>query len=99
MIVFIGPRWALKRLRQDLESKFEIRSKLLGPCIDEGDSQECAALNRLLRYTKEGREWEADPKIARSIIDSYYDEFLKPYATPGKKGSIKEPGFDRNHQP
>ena len=28
-------------------------------------------------------------------MDSYDQEYLHPYTTPGKAGSIKEPGFDR----
>ena len=43
----------------------------------------------------EGWEWEADPRLAQSIVNSYDNEYLHPYVTPGKVGSIKEPGFDR----
>ena len=59
------------------------------------DKQECTVLNRILRYTQDGWELEADPRLAQSIVDSYEKEFLHPYTTPGKAGSIKEPGFDR----
>ena len=92
---FCGPRWALKRLEKELQQYFEIRSQIVGPCIDEGDKQECTVLNRLLRYTPDGWEWEADPRLAQSIVDSYDGEFLHPYTTPGKAGPIKVPGFDR----
>ena len=61
-------------------------SKIVGPFTDEGDIQECAVLNRILRYTTEGWEWEADPKLAQSIIDYYNEEYLIPYVTPGKVG-------------
>ena len=37
---FCGPRWALKRLEKELKEYFEIKSQMVGPCIDEGDKQE-----------------------------------------------------------
>ena len=52
-------------------------------------------LNRILRYTDEGWEWEADPRLAQSIVDSFEGEFLKPYVNHCVSGSVKEPGFDR----
>eukprot|EP00973_Karenia_brevis_P014823 2023223-Karenia_brevis.AAC.1 len=68
-----------------MESWFEIKVRaVLGP--EEKDDKEVTILGRLIRWTDEGVEYEADPKH-RSIILEYFgfNEKTKPSMVNGDK--------------
>ena len=51
-----------------LAAKYEIkREGRLGP--GEGDVKELSVLNRILRYTEEGFEYEADPRQCEKLLE------------------------------
>ena len=58
----------LRWMQEQLEQKYELMVELLGP--DQGQKQEVRVLNRILRWTKDGVEYEVDPRHAEIIIDS-----------------------------
>ncbi len=59
-------RQDLKWLKGQLGDRFEIKTKLMG--LKEGESQEERILNRVIRVTKQGLEYEADQRHADLII-------------------------------
>eukprot|EP00973_Karenia_brevis_P062282 8662628-Karenia_brevis.AAC.1 len=68
-----------------MESWFEVKVRaVLGP--EEKDDKEVTILGRLVRWTFEGIEYEADPKH-RSIILEYFgfNEKAKPGTMNGDK--------------
>ena len=52
----------LKWLKSQLSERFEIKTKLMGP--KEGESREERILNRVIRVTKQGWEYEAGQRHA-----------------------------------
>ena len=48
----------LKWMKGALEKRFKIKTKLIGP--EESDDKELKVLNRIVRCTKNGYEYEAD---------------------------------------
>ena len=56
----------LQWLRAELEKQYELKTQLLGP--GDGYSVEGKVLNRVVRWSSQGWEVEADPRHARAII-------------------------------
>ena len=63
-----GPMRSLEWLRKGLEQACEIKSDFWGPGI-EGCSEEIRVLNRVLRWTDNGLEYEQDQRHADLIIE------------------------------
>eukprot|EP00973_Karenia_brevis_P018805 2576858-Karenia_brevis.AAC.1 len=61
-----------------MKSWFEIKARaILGP--EEGDDKEVTILGRLVRWTEEGIEYEADPKHRKIVMDYFgFNEKTKP---------------------
>jgi hypothetical protein len=64
-----------------LKARFDIKSNILGP--EPGCDQEVRILNRTLRWTKSGIEYEPDAKHAALIIKHLKLEGSKGVTTPG----------------
>ena len=67
-----------------LEAKYELRKGgIIGPCID--DDKEGCVFNRVVRWTEDGLEYEADPRQAEKLIKSngLSGEGVKSTVTPG----------------
>ena len=60
-----GPKGSLEWLKSCLESAWEIKAEFLGPQA-EGCSQEIRILNRTLRWTGQGLEYEPDQRHAET---------------------------------
>ena len=58
----VGSRVALKWFRQQLESRFEIKTSVIGTGI--GEVREARVLNRILRIADSGSEYEPDQRHA-----------------------------------
>ena len=69
-------------------ASFDIKSDILGP--EEGCSREVKILNRTIRWTPTGIEYEPDSKHADLIIRDLKLELSKPVATPGISEPTKE---------
>ena len=78
-----GPKIELDWLEAQLKGKYELREGgRLGPEPD--DAKELTVLNRLLRYTPEGFEYEAAPRQAEKLLERYkLDGNCNGAATPG----------------
>merc|ERR1711884_178687 len=73
----------LKWMRQQMEEKYELTVDILGP--DEGQCNEVRVLNRVLRWTSAGIEYEADPRHVEIILKQLNIESCKAVVTPGTK--------------
>ena len=61
----VGNRAALKWLLQKLESRFEFKTSVIGTGV--GEVREARVLNRILRTTELGWEYEPDQRHAEII--------------------------------
>ena len=88
--VVIGLPAALKWMQERLERKYELTVETLGPGKDQ--QKEVRVLNRVLRWTQKGIEYEADPRHAEIILQQMNMNDCKPVVTPGTKeeGHAKE---------
>ena len=85
-----GTKLELDWLEQQLESRYELRKGgRLGPGVD--DAKELTVLNRVLRYTEGGFEYEADPRQAEKLLESLHlDDGCNGAATPGLKPLLEQ---------
>ena len=70
-------------LKKILETKFEIKTTIVG--TGERDVQETRVLNRVIRVTPEGWEYEADQRHAEIIVKQLGLEEAKPTMTPSEE--------------
>ena len=80
-----GPKCELDKFEEQLEAKYELKKGgRLGP--GASDCKELTVLNRVLRWTDEGIEYEADPRQAEKLLEGLsLDDGCKARATPGQK--------------
>ena len=76
----VGNRVALKWFRQQLEIKFEIKTSVIGAGI--GEVREARVLNRILRITELGWEYEPDQRHAEMIVEQLGLKDAKAVETP-----------------
>ena len=81
----VGPKCELDVFERQLEEKYELKKGgRLGPGRD--DCKELTVLNRVIRWTDRGIEYEADPRQAERLIEGLnLDSGCKSTATPGLK--------------
>ena len=74
----------------ELESKYELRKGgRIGP--GEHDDKEGRVLNRIVRWTDSGLEYEADPRQVERLIESQgLDDSCKSTVTPGLKATKEQ---------
>jgi len=79
-----GPKSALDWYEVELEKHYELRK---GARIGPGpqDDKEATVLNRVVRWTDDGVEYEADPRQAEKLIEGLDLKGANPAATPGLK--------------
>ena len=73
-------------LKKNLENKFEIKTNVIGHGSD--DDAEGKILNRIVRATSMGFEYEADPRHAELIVESMGVSQTKGAATAGVKDTV-----------
>ena len=76
----VGSRVALKWFRQQLESRFEIKTIVIGTGI--GEVREARVLNRILRITELGWGYEPDQRHAEMIVEQLGLKDAKAVETP-----------------
>ena len=76
-----GPMTGLNWFNKEMANKYEVKSEFLGP--DGGQSKEIRVLNRVLRWTESGVEYEPDQRHAEIIMKSMGVQDAKPLSTPG----------------
>ena len=63
----------LQWLRAELHKQYELKHRgILGPCNNTNEVNETTVLNRVVRWTSAGIEYEADPKH-RDLILEHFD--------------------------
>ena len=84
-----GPKCQLDWFEDELEKKYELKKGgRLGP--SPKDSKELTILNRVIRWTDQGIEYEADPRQAERLLEGLgLDNGCKAVATPGLKMEIE----------
>ena len=85
-----GEKRELDWLEAQLESRYELRKGgRLGP--GPSDQKELTVLNRVIRYTDKGYEYEADPRQSEKLIESLgLDAGCNGAATPGIKALVEQ---------
>merc|ERR1712086_1148632 len=76
----VGHRAALKAFLQELESRFEIKTSVIGTGV--GEVREARVLNRIVRITELGWEYEPDQRHAEIIVEQLGLKDAKPVETP-----------------
>ena len=87
----VGPKVELDWLEAKLEAKYELRKGgRLGPGAN--DSKEFLVLNRAIRWTETGLEYEADPRQAERLLEglTLSGADCKSVATPGIKPLVEQ---------
>ena len=93
MCNILVPHQGLDHYEKGLASKFECKMKgRLG--VEPGDLKEMRVLNRIVRITDEGLNYEADPRHAELLVKSMGLERCKHVATPCVKKAFKESAMD-----
>ena len=80
-----GPKASLDAFERLMRQRYELTvGGRLGP--GNGDDKEATVLNRVVRWTSEGIEYEADPRQAERLLHELeLDENTKACVTPGVK--------------
>ena len=76
-------------LRDQLNAAYEIKTQIIGNV--DGMDRECKVLNRIVRCTSAGWEFEGDPRHAELVIEQLGLDGVKGTETPGVNGNI-DPG-------
>ena len=89
-----GPKDALDWYKQELQKHYELdEGARLGP--GPTDTKEAKMLNRIVRWTSEGIEYEADPRQAEQLIRDLGMGGSKSVGTPGVKTTSEQLGEDK----
>ena len=87
-----GPKRQLDMLKAKMEEKYELKENYrIGPGPE--DAREARILNRIVRWTADGLEYEADPRQGEKMVESLGLGGAKSLGTPGVKqthGAVKE---------
>ena len=85
----------LQWFKKELEKRFKIKTQVIGPGASY--AKEGRALNRILRYTASGWEYEPDQRHAELIVKELGLDTANGLSTPGDKlrdGEIDETELD-----
>ena len=84
-----GPKPQLDWMENAIAEKYEISiAPRMGPGMQ--DAKEGKILNRIIHWTPEGIEMEADPRQVETLIEECGLDGAKPVSTPGTKSGSKE---------
>ncbi len=92
-----SPRWwgkiGLDWFESELKKKYELT---VGPGLGpgDGDTKEATVLNRVVRWTEEGLEYEADPRQAEGLIHGCGMGGSNSVSTPGLKETAAQVAED-----
>jgi hypothetical protein len=80
----------LKWMEERMKAAYEVKCSMLGP--EPGMSKEVRILNRTLRWTSSGIEYEPDPKHAKIVIKECEVEASRSSKIPGARKEDDERG-------
>ncbi len=81
--VSVGKRSAIKRLEEQLQERFEIKTTIVGR-DEQREAREGKVLNRVIRLTRDGWELEADQRHGEMIIEEMGLTNARGANTPGE---------------
>ena len=81
--VAVGEPDKLEKATKSLKDRYKIKTEVLG--TGKEDVKEVKILNKVIRLTEAGLEFEADPRHAELIVRELELQDAKPAATPGCK--------------
>jgi hypothetical protein len=85
----VGPCCELDWFEKEMEKHYELtKQPRLGP--GPGDAKEAVILNRVIRWTEAGIEYEADPRQAEKLVNECGMSGVNPVATPGVRASFQQ---------
>ena len=88
-----GPKSALDKFVEELRTKYELKEAArLGPAPE--DDKEARILNRVVRWTKEGIEYEADPRQSEKLVQELGLQGCKGVSTPAVKPNMEQINAD-----
>ena len=88
-----GAKTDLDWFRDELKKKYELTEPArLGS--GDGDDKEARILNRIVRWTHSGVEYEADPRQVERVVKSLGLEGAKPLGTAGVKVTAEQAADD-----
>ncbi len=82
----VGSAEDIRWLRKKLEDRFELKTTIIGSGSDE--ATEGRILNRIVRCTDEGWEYEADQRHAEYIVKALNLQDAKPVSTAGEEEKL-----------
>ena len=82
----VGHRAALKSFLPKLESRFEIKTSVIGTGV--GEVREARVLNRILRIAELGWGYEPDQRHADMIVEQLGLKDAKAVETPTQEGNM-----------
>jgi len=85
-----GTEADLRWLDAQLKSKYELKTKYLGPTPHKGHLQELRILNRVISWTDRGITYEADPRHAELLVQELQLDGAKGVTTPGSKDDVSK---------
>ncbi len=89
-----GPKCNLDWYKAELEKVYELKeSARLGP--GPNDDKEAQMLHRIIRWTPEGLEYEADPRLHEQVVQDLGLKGCKGVGTPGVKPTYEQIQSDK----
>ena len=82
--VATGSREDINQFRQEIAVRFTVKDNIVGSRSDLGELHETRVLNRIIRWTQKGWEYEADQRHAELIVREMGMESAKSVKTPGE---------------
>ena len=83
----------LKWLQEELEKKFDMKTQVVGHSNSEGVQREAKILNRVIRATQDGWEYECDQRHVEIMLEQLGLTTATPLGTPGIE-ETKDKGTD-----
>ena len=95
--VSTGDGSQLEWMKKELEKRFEVKSKIIGP--ECGDEKELKVLNRIIRCEETGYTYEPDQRHAEILIEGMGVKESRGVKTPGIKDEREEQEEDETELP
>ena len=86
--VAVGPDSAVKYVKEILAQKYKIKTEMMGP--GENEHKEVRILNRIVHYTPDGAQLEADPRHGERVVKEMCVDLGETSPVPGSKEEIKK---------
>ena len=94
--VCVGQPEDLKWLKAKLSLRFEIKTSMVGMNAQDGEIREARILNRVIRLTPQGWEYEADQRHADLIIQEMGAADKSTLSRPGGDKKVLEEESNSN---